>query len=215
MPAKLRTELRSPSPSFVIACLALFVALGGTSIAAVSLKRNSVKGTHIAANAVTSPKVRDGGLFARDFANGQLPAGAPGSRGDQGAPGADGAPGTPGAAGTPAPNYSAGPGLMLASNVFSADFNSVQARITGTCPGTQKVLAVNANGTVNCAGDTDTGVNAVVPGTGITASIASRQLNIATSSSVQLRTAASPLSCPAGQFLRAVAQDGAPTCAIP
>ena len=39
----------------VVSLLALFVALGGTSVAAVSLTRNSVKGRHIASNAVTAP----------------------------------------------------------------------------------------------------------------------------------------------------------------
>ena len=72
----------------VVAYLALFVALGGTSFAAVSLKRNSVKGKHIAANAVTSPKVKNASLLATDFAPGQLPRGESGATGAQGAQGA-------------------------------------------------------------------------------------------------------------------------------
>ena len=71
----------------VVAYLALFVALGGTSIAAVSLKRGSVKGKHIAKNAVTSPKVKNASLRAADFAPGQLPAGQQGAQGPQGPPG--------------------------------------------------------------------------------------------------------------------------------
>jgi hypothetical protein len=48
----------------------LFVALGGSSYAAVTLRRNSVKGKHIAPNAVTSRKVKDRSLRAKDFATG-------------------------------------------------------------------------------------------------------------------------------------------------
>ena len=73
-----------PSHATVVAYLALFVALGGTSYAAVTLERNSVKGMHIARNAVTSPKVKDRSLLARDFAAGQLPAGPQGPAGVQG-----------------------------------------------------------------------------------------------------------------------------------
>jgi hypothetical protein len=57
-----------PTPSLVIACAALLVALGGTGYAAVKLPRNSV----------TTVQVKDGTLLARDFRRGQLPSGAPG-----------------------------------------------------------------------------------------------------------------------------------------
>jgi len=42
----------------VIATLALFVALGGSSYAAVELSRGAVKTKHLAAGSVTSAKVR-------------------------------------------------------------------------------------------------------------------------------------------------------------
>jgi hypothetical protein len=74
----------------VVSVVALFVALGGTSIAAVTLKRNAVKGKHIAKNAVTAPKVKDASLLSEDFAPGQLPKGDPGPPGDPGVPGAPG-----------------------------------------------------------------------------------------------------------------------------
>ena len=85
----------------------MFVALGGSSYAAVVLTRNSVKNRHIANNAVTSNKVKDGSLLSKDFKAGQLVAGAPGlpgAKGETGAPGAAGAPGATGekgAAGAP------------------------------------------------------------------------------------------------------------------
>ncbi len=83
----------------VMATIALFIALGGSSYAAVSLERNAVKSRHIAPNAVTSPKVKDGALLRKDFKAGQVPAGRPGDRGPQGAKGDPGAQGPPGAQG--------------------------------------------------------------------------------------------------------------------
>jgi hypothetical protein len=84
MLARFRAELRSPSPAFIIAMLALFVALGGTSVAAIGLSRGSVKGKFIAKNAITSPKVKNHSLKKSDFAAKQLPAGPRGLKGDKG-----------------------------------------------------------------------------------------------------------------------------------
>lgn len=76
--------MKRPAPALVIACIALFVALGGTSYAAVQLKKNSVATKHIKNNAVTSAKVKNGSLLAKDFKTGQLPAGAKGDTGARG-----------------------------------------------------------------------------------------------------------------------------------
>jgi hypothetical protein len=91
----------------VVATLALFAALGGSSVAAVSLGRNSVGTRQIARGAVhnsdlarssvTSSKVRNGSLQGLDFKAGQLPSGA---RGATGATGPRGTPGTNGTNGT-------------------------------------------------------------------------------------------------------------------
>jgi len=92
----------------VISTLALFIALGGSSYAAVTLGRNAVKNRHIANNAVTSLKVRDGTLRKGDFARNVLTTPKTGPKGDPGAPGAPGATGpkgdkgATGASGTPA-----------------------------------------------------------------------------------------------------------------
>jgi len=84
----------------VVASLALFIALGGTSYAVSTLGKNSVKSENIgkeqvkasdiAKNAVTSPKVKNGSLLATDFKAGQLPAGPQGSKGDRGPQGPQG-----------------------------------------------------------------------------------------------------------------------------
>ena len=79
--SKLRARLTYAN---VMATIAVFVALGGSSYAAVTLKKNSVKSRNIAKNAVTSPKVKNGSLLSRDFKTGQLPAGPQGPKGDKG-----------------------------------------------------------------------------------------------------------------------------------
>lgn len=90
---KLRQRL---SPSLVISCAALFVALGGTGYAVVVLPANSVGTKQLKKNAIVSGKVRDRSLRAQDFAPGQIPAGPQGSQGLQGAPGEKGEAGRPG-----------------------------------------------------------------------------------------------------------------------
>ena len=71
----------------MISCIALAVALGGTSYAAVTLPRSSVGTVQLQKNAVISSKIKDGSLLESDFKPGQLPA-APG--GPAGPPGAAG-----------------------------------------------------------------------------------------------------------------------------
>lgn len=75
----------------VTATLALIIALGGTSYAAISLptnsvgskqlKKRSVTNSKLRPNAVTSATVRNGSLRAKDFKAGQLPAGPAGPAG--------------------------------------------------------------------------------------------------------------------------------------
>jgi hypothetical protein len=81
----------------VVACLALAVALGGTSYATrVNVPVDSVGTAQLKANAVVSSKVKDGSLLATDFKAGQLPAGPPGPTGATGAAGPAGPPGLSG-----------------------------------------------------------------------------------------------------------------------
>jgi hypothetical protein len=101
----MRRLLRRPSPAMFVACLALLVALGGTSVAAVSqLARNSVGTAQLRNNAVTTPKIRNNAvttakvlnrsLRAVDFAAGQLPQGPAGPAGPTGPAGPAGPAGT-------------------------------------------------------------------------------------------------------------------------
>lgn len=97
----------------VVATIALFAALGGSSYAALQLPKDSVGPTQLKKNSVTSPKVKPGSLLASDFnrsarsklRGAQGPQGVPGTAGaagvagQQGPQGIQGPPGEPGAAG--------------------------------------------------------------------------------------------------------------------
>ena len=73
------------SPALVVACIALLVALGGTSYATViaipassvgtaQLKPQAVTAAKLAPNAVRTANVANGTLLTEDFKRGQLPA---------------------------------------------------------------------------------------------------------------------------------------------
>jgi hypothetical protein len=87
-----------PSPAMIVALVALFVALGGVSYAALAknsvgtkqLKKNAVTTVKIKKNAVNSAKVADGSLLSADFAANQIPKGATGATGLTGATGKTG-----------------------------------------------------------------------------------------------------------------------------
>jgi len=98
-----RLRSHRPSPSLVIACIALFVALGGTGYAALTLPKNSVKAKQLAPRSVSSSEAYN--LTAKDFrakARSKL-------RGPQGGQGPVGPPGPPGGAGTEALRPVSGP----------------------------------------------------------------------------------------------------------
>jgi hypothetical protein len=95
----------------VVACIALLVALAGTSVAAVKIvvPRNSVGPLQLQPNSVTSAKVRNGSLLKVDFKSGQLPRGA---RGPVGPPGPAGPTGPAGPAGPAGASGVAAPGYV-------------------------------------------------------------------------------------------------------
>jgi hypothetical protein len=97
-------RLRRPSPAMLVALLALFVALGGSSYAALQLPKGSVGTKQLKNGAVTSPKVKNNSLLVRDFkasqrARLQGPQGARGPQGAQGPQGLQGAQGPQGPVG--------------------------------------------------------------------------------------------------------------------
>src|SRR4051812_50132187 len=83
----------------IVAVVALIVAMGGTSYAAITLPRNSVGPRQIRAGAVGSTELRDRSLRVRDLTRRARAA----PRGPQGPPGPAGPPGTAAARGAAGP----------------------------------------------------------------------------------------------------------------
>lgn len=121
-----------PRHGTIVAYLALFVALGGTSYAAVSLSRNDVRSKHIknghvkkrdiAKNAVNSRRVKDGTLLSKDFKPGELVSGAPGPQGPKGDTGAKGDKGDKGDTGEAGPLLATLPsGKTLVGQYYALD----------------------------------------------------------------------------------------------
>lgn len=154
----------------IMASIAVFVALGGSSVAAVSLKRNSVgskqvrkgaiKEAHLRGGAVTSSKVRNGSLLLTDFRAGQIPVGARGAQGARGPQGLRGPEGAEGASGTPGEQGDPGdPGVSGLVPVFATPVATppgMQSTSVATCPAGKVVIG----GGANTAGNHDIQVNA-------------------------------------------------------
>jgi hypothetical protein len=124
----------------VTATLALVLALGGTSYAAIKLPANSV----------TTKTVKDRSLLSKDFKRGQLPAG---KRGAAGPAGPQGVPGAAGAAGAAAGAYKASPaGPAITPNV-SQPVDSIGLPGGGNWVVTVKFIATNtaADGSISCS----------------------------------------------------------------
>ena len=68
----------------VVSVIAVFIALGGASYAAVNLPRNSVGAKQLKGNSVNSNKVKNFSLRANDFKRGQIPSGPTGPVGPPG-----------------------------------------------------------------------------------------------------------------------------------
>lgn len=88
------TGRRWPTPSLVVAGVALFVALGGSAVAATLIKTKD-----IANSAVTSGKIRNGTITLTDI-NARTRASLKGAKGESGSAGSAGAPGSQGAKGS-------------------------------------------------------------------------------------------------------------------
>lgn len=130
----------------VIATLALFIALGGSSYAALKLPKNSIGPEQLKADSITSAKVKAGSLRANDFKASERsrlrgprgrvgPRGTAGKQGAQGKQGARGAQGARGIAGSARAyaTVAAENGLppIFTANVPNLAFGSVARTSTG------------------------------------------------------------------------------------
>jgi len=146
-----KLSIRRPSPAMVVACIALLVALGGTSVAAVSqLARNSVgprqlqfgavTNPKIRSNAVTSAKVRNRSLLRADFAPGQLPAGPTGPQGPAGPAGAAGPAGPAGVIGAITVRTNA---VSVVDGAIDGVFNT--ARVERRCEANERAVSAGTS----------------------------------------------------------------------
>ncbi len=145
-----------------IAYVALFVALSGTSYAAIKLPANSVGNRQLKANAVTTGKVKNGTLRRTDFKAGQL-TGARGPRGATGPSGATGPAGPVGSLGGNLPSgitlrgrFEVGDGSPGANAVgdTASDAISFGARLA-TAPARTIIPAPGTTGNAQCPGTVD------------------------------------------------------------
>ena len=135
----------------VVASLALFGALGGSSYAALKLpsssvgadqiRRSAVSSAKVRRNAITSIKVKDGSLAAADFKAGELLAGPQGPKGE---PGSAGPKGDAGAKGDKGDKGDAGaPGLSAIERVEATRVSDSSASKTAyaACPDGKQVIS--------------------------------------------------------------------------
>ena len=151
-----RISLRPPSAALVVACLALGIALGGTSSASVlnvpdgsvttakikngavttpKLKNDAVTIDKLAANAVASGQVKNGTLLKEDFKAGQLTTGPPGPAGPPGPRGVPGPKGAPGVSG------------LERVDASSSSSSSNTKSVVATCPSGKRVVGGGAQAT--------------------------------------------------------------------
>ena len=119
-----------------VAWIALFVALGGVSYAAIRIPANSVGTRQLKRNAVVNSRVKAHSLTARVFKNGTLLRGATGATGPEGPKGNTGSTGPTGPAG--ATNVS-----VVASAPVTTPANS-EATATANCPARSKATGGGA-----------------------------------------------------------------------
>ncbi len=124
----------------LVSTLALFVALGGTSYAALTItgrevKNGSLTGKDVKNNSLASADIRgirsgdvtDGSLLARDFKGGQLPAGQTGEKGARGDSGPAGATGPSGATGPTGPEGTPDSSLFFTKSESDARYAPLDA----------------------------------------------------------------------------------------
>lgn len=185
-----------------IGLLALFVALGGTSYAAVRLPRDSVGSAQIRAGAVGESKLAKG---VRSKLAKPGPKGARGAAGPAGSAGPKGDPGTPGAKGDAGPQGIPGPtsvgvgGLNLTATPASTSNVGTAASVTLTQPGKVLVLVTGTfRTTCGSGGACERIFSAQVGGTTVPGVAGSVEADASQSTTATLNLAGVLTNVPAG-----------------
>jgi hypothetical protein len=137
----------------VMATIAVFVALGGSSYAALrvtgkQVADRSLTGRDVKTGSLTSRQIKDRSLRAKDFRAGQLPAGVQGPQGIAGPQGPDGPKGEKGDTGAKGDAGEVGPTYGQTISRFSASVNGcglttlLELPVTVTRPA--RILALGA-----------------------------------------------------------------------
>ncbi len=168
----------------ITATLALFIALGGVSYAAVTLPKNSVGNAQVKKNAVTGSKVKDSSLTGSDVRNSSLTGGdikdqsltpadfSDSILGPQGVAGAQGPPGAPGLKGEAGAKGETGlqgaqgaPGMSGLVRVYTSgvgDTSNSPKTTVATCPAGKRVISSGYDLTGAKSGSSPTGVSNIV-----------------------------------------------------
>jgi hypothetical protein len=142
---------RRPSPAFIIAIVALFVALGGTALAGVvingsELKNRSVGGVKLKNHTITAGKVKLHSLHGGDLSNGAI--------------------GTNQISNGAIKTNQISNGAIGTNQINTSE---VQERVTGSCTGvTGAIGAIAATGTVTCNPSAPAEFGTAVPPNGVT-----------------------------------------------
>ena len=151
----------------VMATIAVFVALGGTSygiatgtIGSREITNNSVRGKDVRRATLRSSDVRNFSLLAADFAPGQLPQGPQGPRGERGEKGDRGDQGIQGPSGLSG---------LTRVEAESAENSISSKQVTATCPAGKQLVGTGYDifgGKVGSSPDhqTDVMMDFVIPG---------------------------------------------------
>jgi hypothetical protein len=179
-----------PTPATIISLIALFVALGGTSYAAITLvPRNSVGSRQVINGSLQKVDLSRKTVAALKGARG--PAGPQGAAGSQGAAGPAGATGPAGAGGATGPSGPAGTagtarayGLVYSTGLLDANRRKGVTSVSNPAPGTFCITLATgidaATTFVNATATSDSHIGAVAFGVTTNADCVAGQLEVAT-----------------------------------
>ena len=165
-------HISRPTYANTMATIAVFVALGGSSYAAIkvtgrNVKDGSLSGKDVANSSLTTLDIKNRSLLAKDFKLGQLPKGAQGLPGAQGTPGTPGTPGEKGDPGTSVfassiPSGATVKGAWGTAGEVGSDGGFLEVAVSLPVPAPAPVLNVNTGAGTPDGGSPDATCNGTV-----------------------------------------------------